>query len=264
MGSFRRRDAFTLIELLVVISIIALLISILLPALKNARESARGVACMSNERQVGLGFINYLGNSDDVLPATWTTVAASSAKKCWTVEVGRLMGLDIRDVDGSTGTYGVIPAGTPLACPSTEYSIATATHGAFGVSYGYNGNALGRPDYGGAPDYKFSRYGCEVTFPIRTSRIQTPERQLVVADGGYGGADGFARNDQGWVLIEYIGYPGNQVGFRHGANDSANALYLDGHVATSQRDELLPLPGAAMSTVGNYYPWNWFMFNRER
>ena len=263
MGSFRRRDAFTLIELLVVISIIALLISILLPALKNARESARGVACMSNERQVGLGFANYLSNSNDVFPASWTTVAASTVKP-WTVEVGRGMGLDIPDVDGTNGSYGVLPVGTPLVCPATNYSLAIATYGAYGVSYGYNCNALGRADYCKSTDYKYSNYGCEVTFPIKASRIQRPERQLVVADGGTGGDDGFARDDQGWLQIQYIGYPGNEVSFRHGARDSSNVLYHDGHVGTSNRDELLPLPGAAMSTTGTYYPWNWFVLNRER
>ncbi len=58
---------FTLIELLVVISIIALLVSILMPALGKAKEQAAAVACLSNVHQLALGWVTYAGDNDDRL-----------------------------------------------------------------------------------------------------------------------------------------------------------------------------------------------------
>ena len=60
--------AFTLIELLVVISIVTLLIALLLPAIKRARESGRVVACMSNLRQIGIGFSLYASDFERSFP----------------------------------------------------------------------------------------------------------------------------------------------------------------------------------------------------
>ena len=57
------RPAFTLIELLVVVAIIALLISILLPSLKEAREQARAAVCQSNLHQLMIGFVTYSEDS---------------------------------------------------------------------------------------------------------------------------------------------------------------------------------------------------------
>lgn len=63
----RRHSAFTLIELLVVISIIALLVTILLPALQSARASGRAIACGSNMRQFGIGLSVFQNDFDGKL-----------------------------------------------------------------------------------------------------------------------------------------------------------------------------------------------------
>jgi len=63
-----KRSAFTLIELLVVISIIALLIAILLPALGAARKSAKNIQCASNLHQIGIGAMSYAADFKGTLP----------------------------------------------------------------------------------------------------------------------------------------------------------------------------------------------------
>ena len=88
-------NAFTLIELLVVISIIAMLIALLLPALQSAREAGNVAQCLSNSKTFGNLLQTYLNDNDDTFPAgPWGQGTAKESS--WVQEFARYMGLDWR------------------------------------------------------------------------------------------------------------------------------------------------------------------------
>jgi prepilin-type N-terminal cleavage/methylation domain-containing protein/prepilin-type processing-associated H-X9-DG protein len=134
-----KNRGFTLIELLVVIAIIAILAAILFPVFAKAREKARQITCVSNEKQLGLAIIQYVQDNDELMPI-------GTEKGIGAYPFGEGWGGSIQPYVKSTGVY---------VCPddstSTTQTAPAGSSGATGqsyypVSYALNSNAHGKAD----------------------------------------------------------------------------------------------------------------------
>ncbi|MFC1763058.1 DUF1559 domain-containing protein [Planctomycetota bacterium] len=133
-----KRRAFTLIELLVVIAVIAVLMGILMPSLKMAREQSRRSVCGSNLRGLGIATITYAASYDEKIPPSFYQ-NGNSPYRCYMlfeVDVSQPWGQHIRLIHnlGRLYTENYIKNGEAYYCPSAPK--VTETGGVGGNYYG--------------------------------------------------------------------------------------------------------------------------------
>ena len=243
-------SGFTLVELLVVIGIIALLISILLPALNSARRSANLVKCQSNMRQIGVAMQLYAGAFGDKLPATYyfpqrytiggASYESSNVGVFWwqRLMIQKLLpGAEV----GSDGGKSV------AICPANDnpYQPFVANVGEdrlFRTSYGINrwasikdGEAFGNVLADGFDDTTKTTSIVGHRWPKR-SQMKSPSEFVLVSELRWGYMLDYLSPNKVTSLPAGSGVEGEWDWRRHAKPSDragkANVLFVDGHVAT--------------------------------
>ena len=243
----RPARGFTLIELLVVISIIALLIGILLPALGAARRTARNTQCLSNMRQMNTAILNYAADNKERLPSTFTDLDGTPGAENW--YDARQIGYYMPDagVSGSASIDGFV-----FICPSDEGSQRTYAMNARAVDdaevAGYNGAG------GNAFDFNASETTKLILLGEAWTRFGTADNAFSGATlGGEAGTlpgQRFGSDTNTFPSGAWHGTAPNQAqatnNYRlHGGNDDiseaegrSNWAFLDGHVSSFEQTSL--------------------------
>lgn len=196
-------NGFTLIELLVVISIIALLIAILLPVIGKAREAAKGVLCLNNQRQLGLGMYVYLQDNRDTFPRYQDVVT----KVMWQellIQSGSLANGD--------GLLCPNRNPAPIVAPATTEVESSVANGQ--ISYGLNF------------DFSYDHAGGAWREKTNLNSIRNPTETILAVDAINTAADPWG---------SYVAHPFNRSAgaiatIRHPGN-ACNVLWADGHAA---------------------------------
>lgn len=206
------RRAFTLIELLVVVSIIAVLVGLLLPALGAARRSAQSLECLSQLRQIGQATHLYADEHKDALPRSTHSYLAHGVKP-WGYALSPYLGHG--SIDGPGPRWDPLFNGL-YRCPADERT----------QRWSYGKNAWFELTAGETGEIEGTANG--PTYPRRAD-VPRPTATILYAE-----LDSGSIADHIMAHFWYLGASPEVDTERHGS--TSNYVYVDGH-AESQRFE---------------------------
>ena len=123
------KTGFTLIELLVVIAIISILAAMLLPALSKAKAKAKAIACTSNNKQIGLAMMMYVGDNNDFLPPLNEKNFASHTTNWWFRYLGNGNYITSSTVSNNVWRCPVVQISDILASTASYYDSPCEGYG---------------------------------------------------------------------------------------------------------------------------------------